>query len=236
MADVWEKDLAQKALVTADDYVRVVGADNVSYKQQIKFMPSQYVVPSGTDLLAYIKTLGTGTYFVRMDNVSGFPVTGGVVYRIVKTHSVNDARASIIAIPMNATASIYTAFITSASASSISWVSQPTRAEVDALTTSTAVTVTAADQVVIDTNKSYKMGRLLFLNVKGHATADISNTTIFTISGVNINPNSFTFGIPLSNSAWTINDIGYGYVNAGSITARISNGQYFHISQVFLIQ
>lgn len=143
MADVWEKDLAQKTLVTADDYVRVVGADNVSYKQQIKFMPSQYVVSSGTDLLAYIKTLGTGTYFVRMDNVSGFPVTGGVVYRIVKTHGVNDARASIIAIPMNATASIYTAFITSASASSISWVSQPTRAEVEVKTKTVTGTTNA---------------------------------------------------------------------------------------------
>ena len=35
MADVWEKDLAQKSSFTANDFVRVVGSDNVSYKQPV---------------------------------------------------------------------------------------------------------------------------------------------------------------------------------------------------------
>lgn len=33
MADVWEKDLAQKSSLTTSDFIRVVGSDNVSYKQ-----------------------------------------------------------------------------------------------------------------------------------------------------------------------------------------------------------
>lgn len=32
MADTYEKDLAQKSSLTSSDYIRVVGTDNVSYK------------------------------------------------------------------------------------------------------------------------------------------------------------------------------------------------------------
>lgn len=35
MADTYEKDLAQKTSLTTSDYIRVVGSDNVSYKQGI---------------------------------------------------------------------------------------------------------------------------------------------------------------------------------------------------------
>lgn len=35
MADVWEKDLAQKSSLTVNDFIRVVGTDNVSYKQLV---------------------------------------------------------------------------------------------------------------------------------------------------------------------------------------------------------
>lgn len=35
MADTYEKDLGQKSSLTASDFIRVVGSDNVSYKQSI---------------------------------------------------------------------------------------------------------------------------------------------------------------------------------------------------------
>ena len=35
MADTYEKDLSQKASLTTSDYIRVVGSDNVSYKQLV---------------------------------------------------------------------------------------------------------------------------------------------------------------------------------------------------------
>ena len=35
MADTYEKDLAQKSSLTTSDYIRVVGSDNVSYKQGV---------------------------------------------------------------------------------------------------------------------------------------------------------------------------------------------------------
>ena len=40
MADVWEKDLAQKSSLTTNDFIRVVGSDNVSYKQQVSNVTS----------------------------------------------------------------------------------------------------------------------------------------------------------------------------------------------------
>ena len=175
MADTYEQNLGQKSLVTADDYVRVVGTDNVSYKQQISSTPSHFKVISGTDLLGYIKSVGTGTYFIRMDNVSGLP-SGGVVYRIVKTHGINDARCSIIAIPMDANASIYTTFITSASASSISWTAQPTRAEVDALNSKLQFANQASSvQVELPSNRSYITIKILNSNGKGVALQFLSS-------------------------------------------------------------
>lgn len=35
MADTYEKDLAQKSSLTVNDFIRVVGTDNVSYKQLV---------------------------------------------------------------------------------------------------------------------------------------------------------------------------------------------------------
>ena len=35
MADTYEKDLGQKSSLTTSDYIRVVGSDNVSYKQLV---------------------------------------------------------------------------------------------------------------------------------------------------------------------------------------------------------
>lgn len=95
------------------------------------------------------------------------------------------------------------------------------------------VLVTASTNVVIDTNKSYRLGKILFLNVKGHTTANISNATLFIFAGANANPNGFTFGIPIGD-AWGINSIAYGYLGSNSVNASILSGKYFHIAQAFI--
>ncbi len=171
MADTYEKDLAQKSSLTTGDYIRVVGSDNVSYKQLVS----------------------------------------DVAQKIIETYA----------------------------GSSLAGKSQSVKAALDSLNSNwktTAVEVTAGDNVVIDTNKSYKMGRLLFLFVKGHTSADISNAQIFTISGASINPSAFTFPIAIGPSSWTLDSVAYGYTGASSITARIENGKYFHIAQCFICQ
>lgn len=86
---------------------------------------------TGSDILPAITELPMGTYFWRIDNVTGFPVSGGVIYRITKTNGEADTRCQILAIPMDATSpDIYTAFVPS-NATSITWVKQPTRSEVN---------------------------------------------------------------------------------------------------------
>lgn len=47
MPDTYEKDLSSKSSLTANDYVRIVGADNESYKQKISSL-SAVILPNVT--------------------------------------------------------------------------------------------------------------------------------------------------------------------------------------------
>ena len=71
MADTYEKDLAQKTSLTTSDFIRVVGSDNVSYKQLVsdvadKIIASRYLgygfssIASNADLNTY-RTVGVYT-------------------------------------------------------------------------------------------------------------------------------------------------------------------------------
>jgi hypothetical protein len=40
MADIYEQNLTSKSTLTASDFIRIVGSDNVSYKQLISAFPS----------------------------------------------------------------------------------------------------------------------------------------------------------------------------------------------------
>lgn len=51
MADVYEKDLAQKTSLTTSDYIRVVGSDNVSYKQSLTSVNNALPVKAEVDAL-----------------------------------------------------------------------------------------------------------------------------------------------------------------------------------------
>ena len=49
MADTYEKDLGQKSSLTTSDYIRVVGSDNVSYKQPMSYFPTKAEVDALTN-------------------------------------------------------------------------------------------------------------------------------------------------------------------------------------------
>lgn len=232
MADTYEQNLAQKSAVTISDYVRLVGTDNVSYKQPIHSMCAPYANPSGTDLLSVVKALNQGTYFYRMDNVSGFPETGGVVFRIVKTHGTNDARASILAVPMNANANIYTAYNTSASASSITWTAQPTRAEI----TPTSANLTAGTNITFATdfdNKATKTGHVVCVVFNlAPSTAIDSGAVLATI------PSGYRPSKQIRSTCYFSDGYARFAVNAnGEIVAltNASSGKYFMGAITYII-
>lgn len=90
------------------------------------------------------------------------------------------------------------------------------------------VTITAGENVVLDTVFCYKVGRILMVDVKGHATADISNADFFIFDNATTR-DAFTFPIGIG-SAWSIASIGYGFASGSRIVGRCTSGNYFHIA------
>ena len=242
MADTYEKDLSAKTTMTASDYIRVVGSDNVSYKQSVNninsTIPLTLVVGLTTQALidqAYITAHNETpdqTLYRRMMNhgAQHDPMGGGRYY--LEGYRESSTYGWQKTTSYGNPTKMYTRSLNNGTWTS--WQQYPTRAEVDTLKTATSVTVTASTNVVIDTNKSQKMGRLLFLYVKGHTTDNIGNASLFTFTGGPVSPAQFTFGIPIGDNAWGINGIAYGYINEGGVVATISSGKYFHICNVFL--
>lgn len=144
MADVYEKDLAQKTSLNTSDYIRVVGSDNVSYKQLVSAVAKTIVdyelnsansaqaLASGDDLND-LKT--AGTY-----RSSGSSVSAGVVNTPTTTAGYllavlqpSTAFTVQIAITANSPSVTYKRAYRVSNATWGAWEQQPTRAEVDAL-------------------------------------------------------------------------------------------------------
>ena len=73
-----------------------------------------------TSLINLVKTFGVGTYNFRLDTATEAPTSGGIVYKVVKTHGANDTRCVITAIPMATDGQLYSAFV-GQNATNISW-------------------------------------------------------------------------------------------------------------------
>lgn len=136
MADVYEKDLAQKSSLTASDYIRVVGSDNVSYKQPTSSILSAWGIDKLTGELASsfsgdANTLtSTGQWQVgNTANVQNLP--SGANYGIL---AVESARSYIYQRYINLTdVIVYYRRSVDRGANWSAWAKEPTRAEVDAL-------------------------------------------------------------------------------------------------------
>lgn len=75
MADTYEKDLAQKTSLTTSDYIRVVGSDNVSYKQQVSNVKSALGINALNNSMGniqyYYKNIGA-SYSTLKDRLEAF--------------------------------------------------------------------------------------------------------------------------------------------------------------------
>lgn len=240
----FETGLGAKSSLTTSDYIRVVGSDDVLYKQSVndvnKTIPLTLVIGLTTEALineayltAHSETPDQTPYRRIMNHGMAHSVLGGGRWYL-EGYKDSSAYGWQKATSYGNPTKTYTRSLNNGTWTA--WVKEPTRAEIDAVSTKEAVTVSAATNVVIDTNKSWKYGKTLFLNVKGHTTASIPNALLFRFSGVTVNPNQFTFGIPMGDGAWTIGGMTYGYINSDGVVATISSGKYFHIAQAFLCE
>ena len=186
MADVWEKDLAQKTSLTRSDYIRVVGTDNVSYKQSIENVmrtiatyPYSYVESTGS-FLDWVKATFTenGNYYVVMatDNWTGWCANS------IGTCIVQKRNASWFLLAMTNETAVtdnLAIYINQTTGDSwVGWSKLPTRAEIGALNnkwvlaTVSNVTIPSVNagmtvDVTIDATKSGYVPRGLMGFAKG---------------------------------------------------------------------
>lgn len=135
MADTYEKDLGQKSSLTTSDFIRVVGSDNVSYKQKVSAVMTAMgldAVKTPATSLSNIDTATATGFYSYSSGASGTkPLEGSGGDLIVISHNANySVQVAIPYSPTNATG-IYKRVIVSGTPSD--WQLQPTRAEVNSL-------------------------------------------------------------------------------------------------------
>ena len=126
MADTYEKDLGQKSSLTTSDYIRVVGSDNVSYKQS---------------MTSVMQTMGCTRNIGNISDLSSVPVGVGLGYFLSATgvtegwylyNCASPASGSVELSLMGTTTK--TMYICQLRSGNWTITKMPTRAEVDALT------------------------------------------------------------------------------------------------------
>ena len=101
-------------------------------------------------------------------------------------------------------------------------------------TTPEGVTLTPASNVTIVTNRSYKVGKILIIAVKGYVSENkVNGAKIFDLPfAIHQNGVPFPIGVGVE---WGITGTGYGYSRSQDIGATLTSGQYFHINATFTI-
>ena len=69
MADTYEKDLGQKSSLTTSDFIRVVGSDNVSYKQSVANVAE--VVNSALTTIKNVRVSSSSPASIKSPTASG---------------------------------------------------------------------------------------------------------------------------------------------------------------------
>ena len=214
MADTYEQNLGQKSSLTTSDYIRVVGSDNVSYKQ-----------PLGDVLYAggvRYKEFATGTAFSDFADSCNIGITFSynryptqssdapstlasercavVVYRTSSDEIV------ISAVVFN-NASEPTTYVRRRFGSWGNWVKQPTRAEIDALnskTTGTIVKYSGISGGTLDFMGLSRIGNTVFASARLYNVSSTANGNVFEV------PSGF-------RPAQDTRVMGYIYVNNVSV-------------------
>lgn len=181
MADTYEQNLGQKSSLTASDFIRVVGSDNVSYKQSINSLGLGATLANGTDLNTL--TLPTNERRIKVyhgeniksmtnvPNVNAWPFC--LVLIPIGTNSPYTKQILHIYSTAHYTDNIYVRGQAYSNSQIIwtDWEKQPTRAEVDALNTH-APTTSTLGTLDLNTLPLDKPMRIYLQNVGANATVE----------------------------------------------------------------
>lgn len=187
MADTYEKDLAQKSSLTTSDFIRVVGSDNVSYKQNMSsvmetmglkyadlgsFSTQSALETALNNKLTAMPTNSTASLRIATSAPFGVFQSSGVTYicDLRKGGSATYASISLHGLGINAE------IVGNKSSATWTFQKEPTRAEVDAL---------ASDSgwLTLVTGVKYrKVGKICYVNIEGYTATQTSGTeTIGTL-------------------------------------------------------
>lgn len=92
------------------------------------------------------------------------------------------------------------------------------------------VTLTGSNGFVIDVDKTYKIGKILIINLVGHATQNITGTGTFINLGSNptiANGSTFICG---KGTRWAASGVQTVYMTAYGLNGDVNNGDYLHIN------
>lgn len=185
MADTYEKDLAQKSSLTVSDFIRVVGSDNVSYKQSLLDVGAKGQIGQmgllsdlNIDDFATNKTYGTWWLNCGDSTITGTkPASSGQGLLICKQQSTSIYRQVYVGISASEFKVRYYN-----NGSWTSWSNTVIRAEVDALSSmslSFRGVLTSSDDCDTLTQGVY----LFNTSIPQNAPSDVVYGTLIVIQG-----------------------------------------------------
>jgi hypothetical protein len=198
MADTYEQDLGQKSSLTTSDFIRVVGSDNVSYKQSLLDVGAKGQIGQigllsdlNIDNFATNKTYGTWWLNCTDSTVTGTkPASSGQGLLICKQQSSSICRQVYVGISGTEFKVRYYS-----NGSWTAWSNTAIRTEVDALTTK----VNSLEMRSVTWAYSCNAGEATNTNLKTIIDADLPSgyaclgVTGFTTNQIDIVPTSLRY-------------------------------------------
>lgn len=221
----FESNLGAKSSLTTSDYIRVVGSDDASYKQKVSNVMSAMgldALKTPSTEITNVDTATTTGFFKYGSSASGTKPTASGGCLIVDNFSATYTQQVAIPLDTSGNNDIYKRVIPS-SGTPTAWVKMPTRAEVDALTNSTAGHSLAANSTVTITLSKYFCAGTLYgaVNTNVGFAYTFGNgylAPIKTATGVTATLGSDYKTITVTNSNATNGWVGMSVTSGATVT------------------
>lgn len=172
--DTYEQNLGQKTSLTASDFIRVVGSDNVSYKQPLSDLNIGKIVISGS----FNDLTSSGIYYCS--NLTEQPSTGITQYALVVCANSTKVLVRQIAYSVTADDAFWSRHLQGGSWSE--WTRMPTRAEINALNSNSGTQIATLTNATPGGNASfyYKKGNVVTFFFDLTPATSGASVTVFT--------------------------------------------------------